>query len=182
MNDRPWVPLGWRANPRRVLVLGESAYAGAYTPEQSLAVNWVPAYLRGDVRDGTYSKVANAVCGPTHGRGLPARRAFWNEVAFGNFVILGAGTRPNSDRPTKAEWQAGMGVLKVILADLQPAGVWVWGKEQAEYSVPVIKDAGIKPVVVVSHPTRGYSYTITESWAKLIADVTLAIGPVCSVA
>lgn len=168
--DTPWVPEGWSANPRRLLVLGESAYAGSFAPEHALAKNWVPAYLRQEVPDPLYSKVANAIRGASHGMGLAARRAFWNEVAFANFVVLAEGTQATA-RPTPAEYRTAAKGLAAMLDDLHPQGVWIWGVEQSEYSLPVVQRANIA-CVVVAHPVRGYSKTLAESWANL----QLAIG------
>jgi hypothetical protein len=165
-SDVPWIPQAWRAKAHRVLVLGESAYTGSSSPENALAANWVPAYLREEVRDPLYSKVANAISGPLHGSGLKARHDFWNRVAFANFVMLSEGSLPDT-KPSVAEYQAGARFLGAILDDLRPIGVWIWGIRQAKYSRPVVDRAKIASVVV-AHPVRGYSRVLAESWQELL--------------
>ena len=165
-SDLPWVPDGWRTKAHRVLVLGESAYTGGSPPENALAANWVPAYLREEVRDPLYSKVANAISGPTQGNGLKARHDFWNTVAFANLVMLAEGSLPDTE-PSAAEYRAAAGFLGAILDDLRPIGVWIWGIRQAKYSRPVVDRAKIANVVV-AHPVRGYSRVLAESWQELL--------------
>ena len=155
LQDKPWI--GSNYQEKRILVLGESWY-GDWGGAQNNDAGYVQAYVDGKLRDGMYSKMANAA-------GLD-RQVFWQSIAFTNFVIwAGAGCK---DRPTKQMYLDSVPRLRDLLETLKPRGVWILGKEQSQYSAPVVERAGIH-FDVSTHPT-GYGVTlleIGESWRRL---------------
>lgn len=155
LEDKPWIGPNYKG--MRILVLGESWY-GDWGGAQNSDAGYVQAYLDGKLADRMYTKMANAI-------GLD-RKAYWDSIAFTNFVIWAGAKR--TDRPTPQMYRNSMPRLRRLLEQLKPRGVWVLGKEQAEHSVPVIKQAGI-PFDVAIHPTA-YGVTLLElreSWRKL---------------
>lgn len=155
LEDKPWI--GPKYEETRILVLGESWY-GDWGGAQNSDAGYVQAYLDGTLTDRMYTKMANAT-------GLD-RKSYWNSIAFTNFVIW-AGTK-RTDRPTPQMYRSSIPRLRELLQQLKPRGVWILGKEQAEHSAPVIKQAGI-PFDVSIHPTS-YGVTrveLSESWSKL---------------
>ncbi len=149
----------------RVLVLGESWYGQWLDEDGSPLVydhEYVLAYLACRVKDPMYTRVAKAT-------GL-GKAAFWQRVAFTNFVIDSVGTH-RTHRPTIAHYMASKPRLRELLAEVAPRAVWVLGKEQGEYSRPVVQEAGI-PCIVSRHPT---SYGVPNAelgaaWADLNAE------------
>lgn len=153
-----WIPEGWHQKSPRILILGESGY-GDFGEYQSCGA-WVAAYLKGDVTDRMYTKVANA-----SGMG---KDAFWRSVAFFNFVEHVGGGR--DVRPTRELYEAAKQSLDVMLSTLQPNAVWVWGKEQGKYSAEVIARHGIA-FEIVAHPSGffpgGFYDVVGASWKRL---------------
>jgi hypothetical protein len=144
------------------LVLGESWY-GEWPDSDGRSLvyddEYVAAYLAGRVRDPMYTRVANA-------SGL-GKAAFWQRVAFTNFVIDSVGAH-RAQRPFTAHYAASKPRLRALLAEVAPRAVWVLGKEQGEYSRPVVQEAGIT-CVVSRHPTS-YGVPNTElgaAWVEL---------------
>ena len=120
-------------------------------------------YLEGRVPDRMYTRMANAV-------GLE-RRTFWEGIAFTNFVQRVGDLR--TDRPTDARYREAGPPLRRLLDLLAPRGVWILGKEQAAYSEPVVKAAGI-PVEVTAHPMSFgvKNSAMRASWDALLARAT----------
>ena len=152
--NRIWIGDNYQQD--RIFVLGESWY-GDYVDNTD--AGYVALYLDGKLKDSMYTRMANA-CGLS-------RHEFWHRIAFTNFVQRVGDTR--DDRPTKAMYEEAKMRLEKLLIQLPPSGVWVLGKEQSEYSGPIISKAGI-PFAVTPHPT---SYGLTnvklgESWLKLM--------------
>ena len=158
--DLIWI--GRNYSQKRIFVLGESWY-GSYADNTD--VGYVSMYLEGRLADRMYTRMANAC--------QLSRADFWHQIIFTNFVQK-VGER-REDRPTLTHYLE----AKTRLADLlnlhKPCGVWVLGKEQAEYSSPVIEKAGIA-FEVTAHPT---SYGLTnkalgESWNALVRKASAA--------
>lgn len=154
MTDLIWI--GDRFAERRILVLGESWY-GDYADNTD--TGYIRLYLAGKLADRMYTRMANA-CGLS-------RDDFWHGIAFTNFAQRVGEKR--EDRPTLAMYEAAKPRLSRLLAELQPRGVWILGKEQGEHSAPLVAAAGI-PLVVSRHPT---SYGVPNAelgadWSNLL--------------
>ena len=132
---KPWVGNRWRNNGS-VLILGESWY-GTDSLEERLN-GW---FDRGP--DYLLSRVFNA-CSSSHTDAASPtdRKAFWNTVAFHNFVCWSVG--PHSKcRPKVADYRRAAQHLVSVLRELRPACVWLLGVGQAEYSEPVVESQKI---------------------------------------
>lgn len=157
MEDRIWVPPGWRENPGRILVLGQSGY-GDDGPLNGSA-KWIPAYVAGKVPDHTYDMVTAAL--------KMSRAEFFGKVAFVNFVYK-SGIEARDDAPI-AWFRQARAPLAELLKTLRPAAGWIWGTgKNAPHSGPVFKSLGI-PFEVASHPSRGSHEARRASWNRLLA-------------
>lgn len=157
MAEAIWI--GPRYQERRIFVLGESWY-GDYADNTD--AGYIRLYLEGCIQDRMYTRMANA-CGMT-------KHDFWNGILFTNFVQRVGDAR--DCRPTRADYTGAGGRLAALLDCHRPKGVWVLGKEQAEFSAPYINRAGI-PFEVTAHPTSyGLSNAaLGESWTRLLAQL-----------
>lgn len=154
--ERIWI--GSRYADRKILVLGESWY-GDYVGDLVTDDGYVRAYLDGRQADAMYTRMANA-------SGL-GKQAFWQGIAFTNFVQRVGDTR--DCRPTPAEYRQARERLDRLLQTLSPCGVWILGIGQSEYSAPIIREAGID-LEVSAHPTSyGLSNAVLgASWRALV--------------
>lgn len=159
-SDRPWIGKDFGA--KRILVLGESWY-GDWGASYNSDSSYVAGYLAGELRDLMYTKMANA-CGMS-------RQTYWDSILFTNFVTW-AGTH-RTDRPTKSMYEAAIPRLERLLQEHAPKGVWILGKEQSEFSAPVIRHAGIACEVSL-HPTSYglRNQLLSESWQRLQAQLS----------
>jgi hypothetical protein len=140
----------------RILVLGESWY-GTYEDDHLYDDTYVAAWLRGEVRDAMYSRMANAV--------RLSREGFWQSIAFTNYAQC---VGPDRDhRPDLEMFEAGAVRLRAIIAELKPTVIWLLGKQQAEHSGPVVAEAGL-PSVVSRHPVYASHAQTYEAWAKVL--------------
>jgi hypothetical protein len=161
-SERIWI--GPNYGDLRILVLGESWY-GDFPDDQVTDDGYVPAYLEGRARDPMYTRMANAV--------RMDRRSFWEGIAFTNFVQRVGDLR--TDRPTADHYREAGPRLRRLLDLLAPRGVWILGKEQAAYSEPVVRAAGVLVEVTV-HPTSygAKNSTLGASWAALLAKAVVS--------
>lgn len=162
MNDI-WIGSNYTASNKRIFVLGESTYGS-----DPALVDYIPAWIRREVRDTTFARIFNGFSGTHTSRAKDAEReAFWARVAFYNFVTRSVGpTRKH--RPTEADYRASQAPLAKVLRQHSPTGVIILGTEQAEYSAPVVQQFGI-PSVTTRHPTSYGLPTkvLTDAWNKL---------------
>jgi hypothetical protein len=158
----PWIGQNWRRT-HKTLILGESWYGGGTI--EAIVTAWI---CRRE-RDYFLSRVFNACSGlRTESATLAERQAFWDSVAFQNFVCWSLG-KGSKCRPTAADYQHACKHLEHLLAELRPAGVWVLGKEQAEYSVPVLEHRSAV-YEWAYHPCarrRAGSHSLRDSWRRL---------------
>lgn len=130
-----------------ILILGESTY-GADDP----LLTYIPSWCRRQTPDRTFSRIFNAFSGQqTSSATVAQREAFWASVAFANFVEQAVGST-RSHRPTPEHYLAAASALPHLLRQIKPRGVLILGREQAQYSEPLVRAAGI-PCVVCPHPT-----------------------------
>ncbi len=162
MKERIWV--GERYEEHRIFVLGESWYGTAdeFPGDLITDAGWIAAYLRAEVKDALYARIANAVEKP--------REVFSQTVAFTNFVRSSVG-RSREQKASGVHFKEAVPRLRRLLDELKPRGVFLTGTGQAEYSGPVIGDARI-PWVATRHPTgsRGVSHAeVRAGWDGLMA-------------
>lgn len=162
-----WVGSNYEPSAERILVLGESWY-GDVEP----LVDFIPRWARGGVIDNTFSRLFNAASGFHTERATPSQRlGWWNGIAFYNFVPGTVGAA-RSDRPTRAAFRAAQAPLTAVLDRLRPRGVWIIGKEQAEYSAEVVRRFGAAHEVTPHTASYGLSTaTLAGSWARLLESV-----------
>ena len=162
MNDI-WIGSKFRALGNGVLILGESTYGGDAPLDQV-----IPEWIRGALRDQTFSRIFNAFSGNQSSTANTAQRGeFWETVAFGNFVQQSVGpTRRH--RPSRNQYSEAAKALPAILKVLNPRGVIILGIGQSEFSDPVIKELNI-PCVTTPHPaSRGLKTNrLIEKWGEL---------------
>jgi len=166
--ERIWI--GSNYSNRRIFVLGESWY-GNFSGDLVTDDGYVRAYLEGHQRDAMYSRMANACMGD---KSLKARCDYWHGVMFTNFVQRVGDVR--ADRPTTTMLKAARHRLAALLDTHRPAGVWILGIGQAEYSGPVVAMAGV-PFEVTAHPTSYglKSSALGASWKALLAKAQLGV-------
>jgi hypothetical protein len=162
-----WVGDNYEQSAERVLVLGESWHGDV----ESL-VDFIPRWASGLVIDNTFSRLFNAASGFHTERATPSQRlGWWNGIAFYNFVPGTVGA-VRSDRPTNAAFLAARVPLTTVLERLRPRGVWIIGKEQAEYSAEVVRRFGATHEVTPHTASYGLSKaTLAASWARLLERV-----------
>jgi hypothetical protein len=162
-----WVGSNYKESTRKTLVLGESWYG----TECSLN-EYIPQWAARKIRDNTFSRIFNA------GSGLHTSTAteheileFWKKIVFYNYVVGTVGDT-RSHRPTKNQYESSKPQLASVLQEYKPQGIWVLGKEQAQYSVPIIQESGFA-YEVVAHPTSlGLKASVLqESWQALQAKI-----------
>ena len=152
-----WIGSAYQTSSPRVLILGESDYGGTDRLER-----YVPQWLEGAPRDPTFSRISNSFAAS-----LP-RDQFWQEIAFYNFVpgMVGA-TR--KERPTKAMYVQAQVVLPEVLRIIKPDGVLILGKEQSEYSQPVLHELGIAHTISPHPAAWGITNEqLTFAWNDLM--------------
>lgn len=180
----PWEGPAYHAAGQRVLLLGESHYVTAPGDDApTLTRDIVQA-----VRDGTrplpfYTKAAQLLGGS--GVATPqGRAAFWDGVAFFNYVPVVVGLASNAE-PTAAMWAAAPARFFALLAALAPTHVLSLGQRQWNHikfpagwtSVPVANpshhlrrwlapDGRETTATWVNHPSsRGFS---TPMWGNRV--------------
>jgi hypothetical protein len=127
----PWVgadyqTIGYRG--RRLLILGESEYEwekDALVPE--IATWLIAANVKGTLRNPFYTKIYNAFSDEPKAKSLPQFAAFWNSVAFYNYIQEKVGPTPRL-RPTPEMWPRWRPVFLQVLNCLRPDRVLILGR------------------------------------------------------
>jgi len=159
-----------------LLILGESWYGDATeTPSDEKPIDdfiheWI---AKGG--DWTFSRIFNICSGEhTSTASESARKAFWNSVAFCNYVSGSVG--PNRRfRPMESQFGSEEIVRRLgdILDRLRPAGVWILGRGQAEFSEKVIRERSGMACTVARHPAYRRvihdEFELSRSWQALQA-------------
>src|SRR3954468_23948783 len=126
MNDI-WIGSDFHAPGKGVLILGESTY------DTELVADSIRNWIRG-ARDQTFSRIFNSFSGHHTDDASPAERAaFWESVAFCNFVQQAVGTTCD-DRPDDTHYSGATTSLPVVLQRIQPRAVLILGSEQGAHS------------------------------------------------
>ena len=158
-HENIWI--GPASASKKILVLGESAY-GKLPAEIAGDEGYMRAYLADRVVNRAYSRISNACA--------KDRQSFWGSVMFTNFVQRVALKR--DVRPTPEHYVEGRVRLAHLIQKYKPRAVWVLGKEQSEYAIPVLEQAGI-PYEVTALPSayRLKNEHLKASWQALLAKV-----------
>ena len=162
-----WIGSNYRKGG--ILIIGDSSYVDP-------AVQYIPRWIAKNEKDQTFSRLFNAFNAEqahTESATIEQREAFWNSVAFYNFVQEVIPSR--DDRPSQAMFRAAKAPLETVLKALQPGGVMIVGYEQREHSEPIVTQLGI-PCVVVEHPTAYGVPTaaMTARWQELATKMKTA--------
>jgi hypothetical protein len=162
-----WVGSSYSASELRIMVLGESWWGGV----ESLS-SAIERWARDQQADATFSRIFNTCSGRRRERAsYQDRMAFWNSIAFYNFVQGSLGATRKS-RPSADHFRSAVPALVKILQALKPQCVWIVGLEQSKYSSPVLRKMNI-PFEVVRHPSSGVRHEEFEgSWKSLLAKVS----------
>lgn len=157
---QPWIGADYQAGSAhncRILILGESHY-GKPTDARLDFTNYIIGRYAITERRRFFSVVQRLVSLDTkRGRySLASKRAFWNSVAFCNYVQAIVG-RKARQRPTPAMWDTGSNVLLQVLKEIQPEVVVVLGVELKKH-LPALP-TGIE-IAYIKHPSgRGMKYS-----------------------
>lgn len=163
-----WIGDEYGRDRRRILVLGESWYG----PVEPLE-DYVPRWCRRELNDYMFARLFNVASGSnTSKAGYARRREWWDRIAFCNFVAGSVGAT-RADRPIVADFVGAAKGLGEILGRVAPRGVWVVGKEQAAYSLPVVRSFGAAVEVTRHTSSRGLtSADLAASWERLVRSVS----------
>lgn len=138
----------------RILLLGESHY-GKGDEDSSFTERVVKKWGQ-DNRHGFFTTIAKFILNQGKGGNLSAakRRAFWEKVAFYNYVqeIVGKKAR---QRPTLDMWKRSENAYYQVLQQLKPDLVVVLGKQLAR-NLPAPVDGLV--LCKVTHPSGGFKY------------------------
>ena len=139
----------------RILLLGESHY-NAKDQDSTFTQRVVKKCGQGDKRRRFFTITARFILNQGQGGKLSAaqRTAFWEQVAFYNYVQELVGERPRQ-RPTPDMWKRSEDAYYQVLQDLEPDLVIVLGKQLAK-NLPAPVD-GIT-FCKVNHPSSGFKY------------------------
>ncbi|VVO30196.1 hypothetical protein [Pseudomonas fluorescens] len=156
----PWIGANYQTNSAhncRILILGESHY-GKPTDARLDFTNYIVGRYAITERRRFFTVVQRLVSLDTK-RGsysVASKRAFWNSVAFCNYVQAIVGLKARN-RPTPAMWDTGARVLLQVLKEAQPEVVVVLGLELKKY-LPALP-AGVE-FAYIKHPSgRGMKYS-----------------------
>ena len=123
---KPWVGLNYDG----LLIIGESHYGGPPGADEDFTVDVVKQVVAGTVRHRLFTEVACVVTGKPSQE--VDRAAFWNGVAFWNFVQRSMHNRP--ERPRNEDWSAGRDLFIPVASSLvpQPHHILVLGTGKAD--------------------------------------------------
>ncbi len=147
----------------RVLILGESHYGDPGTESATFTTEVVRGWGQ-EKRHRFFTVVQKLVLGLRADDWVTddQRAAFWERVAFYNFVQAFPGPEPRY-RPTHEMWSAASAAFLATVTDLKPQIIVVLGFELQGYMPEV--PAGVS-VCGVQHPSsRGFRY---EQWQPAI--------------
>lgn len=140
----------------RILLLGESHY-NEKDQDSTFTRRVVEKCGQGDKRRRFFTITARFILHQGQGGKLSAqqRTAFWDQVAFYNYVQELVGERARQ-RPTPDMWKHSKGAYYQVLQDLEPDLVVVLGRQLAKNLPPPPVD-GIT-FCKVNHPSSGFKY------------------------
>jgi hypothetical protein len=147
----------------KVLILGESHYGDVGTESPSFTEEVVREWGQ-EKRHRFFTVTQKLVSGvnPDHDVSEESRAAFWEHVAFYNYVQVFPGPEPRI-RPTQEMWSAAVSPFLLTFSELQPQVLVVLGKELRSYLPELPNNVQI---CKVQHPSsRGFQY---QNWQPYI--------------
>lgn len=128
---QPWEGLEYRSSSNslgtRLLLLGEAHYGD---PEADATVRYTGGYANGEFSHRFWTIAMQVVTGrPAN---MIDRRAFWDSVAFYNFIQEPAGDHARI-RPTTEMWRRGRDPFFTVLGWLKPRHVLALGSDLWRY-------------------------------------------------
>ena len=117
---KPWIGENYASGRegKRVLVLGESHYAGDNSPDEP---EWTRHYIQRGI-EGIKHKFRTRIAATFVGRLLTTeaeRHAFWHSIAFANYIPVSVG-KTARDEPSEDMWNAAIPVLAKLLEAQRP--------------------------------------------------------------
>ena len=165
-NFDPWVGSRYEAGGShgiRILILGEAHYGEADDAHQEFTQDIVRTYGQ-ESRFAFFTRVQSLI--ENREGYIPdiERGAFWEGVAFYNFVQEFPGSTPRI-RPTAKMWQDAIAPYFATISELDPELIIILGDELWEH-VPY--DEKKTPLCGISHPSS-YGFD-TDKWKAEIAN------------
>jgi len=163
-NPDIWLGANFQSTNPNLLILGESSYDETTPPLHE----YIPSWINDEVKDNTFACIYNA-CTATKKQpyGGASRKAFWDAIAFYNFVP-GAIGQESTSRPSAANWRSGIAPLHLVLGALRPKGVLIIGFETSDHARSIVETHRI-PYVIAPHTRSGVTTEfLTKSWEILI--------------
>lgn len=188
---QPWVGRNYGRRSRwkqSVLILGESHYDESYAQGDRLTEFVVRGHVeRRGKQYAFWTKIGRTFVGPSYGD-PPSRRAFWDSVAFYNYVQGFVGTAARQ-RPTPQHFRSSWTPFQSVLAELQPdvvvaLGFGLWaamepllpprrplgfalpGGRDGHYVVLPKAQPGAGVFGYLKHPSTGYR---PDEWRPVVA-------------
>jgi len=178
----PWIGGRYKANPLKVLVLGETRYDQEFTDRQIIKARIAGKLTAGQRR--TYTKFERAVRGQNCSEA--EAQQFWNSVIFHNYNVTAfpGGPRVKLTRQQREHPENGR-TLRKILKRFKPTHAIVWGLTNWRYVdvdpdsvwidkiIPKTKELCSTTTVDghstlftrISHPSWGFS---SKRWAPAL--------------
>jgi hypothetical protein len=157
----PWVGGNYRTtglDGLRVMVLGESHYGAPDTEKPSTTQDVVRKWGQSR-RHRFFTLTQKVITGTDAGLSRADRRAFWEQVAFYNFIQRFVGDGPRV-RPTQALWDDAAGPLLAVIEELKPHVLVVFGRALDAHLPPLPDDV---VVVRLTHPAgRGFRLALAQ--------------------
>jgi len=114
---KPWIGDNYRDTNPRLLILGESHY-GPYASREDATIALTSEYVSGKMNHSFWTNTMNVVRGQS-GNEMEARKAFWHQVAFYNFVQTSAGPTARI-APSETMFHDAVDAFFCVLDDLKP--------------------------------------------------------------
>jgi hypothetical protein len=161
----PWIGSSYNSGlyGARVLILGESHY-GTPPEKEGFTRHIIAKY--GQTKRSRFFSVTQRLVSLDKSRNCissSARKAFWEQVAFYNYVqqFVGASARK---RPTPAQWEEAKEPFIHTVRELSPDLIIVLGQDTKRH---LPKDLPHAVYAFVRHPSgRGFSY---KKWQPMVA-------------
>jgi hypothetical protein len=177
---------------KRVLILGESHYE--WLDNQTLTPDWTQRFIEAGFageKQRFRTRVAAVLLGrPPVGEEI---RAFWNSVAFANYIPVSVGKGPSA-RPDETMWAAAVPRFAALVAELKPnlllvLGHPLWGRMHYTFSMDGHLEVHSNSVseyriwryrldpertmlaCAIAHPSRSFNF---RTWHPFVRDMLKA--------
>ncbi len=149
----------------KILILGESHHGGSGCHYAGFTIETIRKEalgLDGHRRRAYFTKIMRLVMGIQYPSNHVSRSAFWDSIAFCNFVQV-ALDRPRQ-RPSEADWMTGIVPFQITVDELMPDYIVILGFDLHKW-VPTNLPC---PSRATMHPSApGFSY---GAWPDLVQD------------